>query len=427
MSASESQVMERVTDGSEAGANAFASGSSASTQPDSASSIINDYAADQHAARQVTASQPDQPQSEPSAAPPGTEPQPDQSAAEVAQVDDPVPVPESRIAPLFQLGSLSDEEAFPQAVDVVRSLAVDDPIHYRLLANAVLDVSPTAIRNAVLSRMGVPAEKVQEFMAWTNSGAPELPKPETVLPFEQTVQKIEPGEYGANWVRLADGRELNLDNPDDKDRYEVARFRHDFELKEKTEVARKAAEEAETQRVADEQAAIQAQQDITSRTDTYMAARTSLANSLIDDAVKNLSADESFMGKMFKAFALDQISNNPDILKAGREVKQHVEGGYGFTKGQDGSWQLSGRVADLAKEQDRITRITVNALKDSFNKELLRRNRAELAATSNQPVIPDNAKTVTSAAPQPDNYNPLTDSRASIIDDYRRDIAAMRG
>jgi hypothetical protein len=404
--------------------------------PDSFASIINDVR-EAFAAPPVVAQEPAAPAVEQA---PSAEPAPDQATAAAAPPIEPQPqeqspqeeqlpaAPESRIAPLFQLGSLPSEEALPQAVELVRDMATYDPVHYNLLANAVLQASRAGIQNLVLQDLGVPRDKIAEFTTWVKSGAQALPAPAELPAFEQTVQQLDSTD-GGKWVRLASGVEVDLNTPDGLERYENAKFRYEFEAEKKNAAIQATAAEQQKQAEAAETAALQAQQEIVSRAEFYESAQFAYADSLIKPILDALAPEDKFWGELLEARVDKMLRTHPDLKKVGQEAVQHVREGYGFKKDANGQWQMSGRIADLAVSQSRTIRTQINALKDQFNKELLRRNRAEIAATVTDPVLPPGTRTVQSNAPaQPGlgDLNSLEDIRRVAQEMDRQAQAAIR-
>lgn len=420
---------------------------------DSASSIISDYASEQIAARQE--------QSAPVIEPPPT----DQTAQQAAQTDvqptqevqppaqpevaqeAAIAAPESFLAPIFDLVTANPSEAIPQAVDLMRDFYQRDPLTYKLFANAVLQASPKSAVEFVLRTNGIPQEKVGEFQAWIARGGDKLPEPVEYPVFDATVTKLGAvqgvAEDEANqWVRLASGLELNLADQRDKPHFELERRLYDSDVKDKQQqrADTERQQQEDEQRKQDE--AVQAQQNLTSRVDFYVSDRQEIVDSVLADTINNLGPDDKIRGAMLQSLvtnlvkftdpALSDMYKQIDpptavvldsITTIGDKVAAYVREGAGFEKGPDGKLQMTGRVKELADQQARAIRVAVTAIKDKFNKDIVRLNQAELAATATAPQIPPDARTV-AVQPAREEVSPENDTRASIIEDYRRDLAA---
>lgn len=429
---------------------------------DSVGSIISDYASERHEARQavqadtVAAAQQDATQAvgQQDEAQQATEgQQAGQEAAQVAQTEQPadtVAAPESVFAPIFDLVTLPTEQAVPQAVDMMRQFYQADPLTYKLLASAVLQASPKAATEFVLRANGIPQEKVGEFQSWLARGGDKLPEPVEYPAFGQTVQKLRASdtviEDAENqWVRLPNGLELNLANPRDKSHFELEKRLYDGDVKDKQALradADRQRQEADSRKQAEAEAA---QQDLTSRVDFYYEDRRGIVAPLLADTINNLAPEDKMRGMMLQSLVTNLLERtdpalltmlkqtDPEtaavidsITAIGNKLTPYVREGAGFEKTPDGKWQMVGRAKELADQQARLIRTAVNGIKDRSNKDILRTNRAELAATATAPVIPQGVKEVVSRQPESDAFDPEKDSRASIIDDYRRDMAASR-
>lgn len=413
---------------------------------DSASSIISDYAADQFSARQEQPA----PETPPVAEPPPVEPVQPAEPSLVSPAPDPEPIataPESFLAPIFDLVSVEPEQSLPQAVGLMRDFYNRDPLTYKLFASAVLQASPKSAAEFVLKANGIPQEKVGEFHQWLARGGDKLPELVEHPAFDQTVVKLRASDdidqdAENQWVRLANGVELNLANPRDKSHFELEKRLYDADVKDKVGVRTEAerAQQEEAQRKENE--ALQAQQDYTSRVDFYVSDRQGIVDSLLADTINNLSPDDKIRGVMLQSLvtslvkstdlALSDIYRQIDphtaeafdsITAIGKNMAAYVRDGAGFERAADGKLQMTGRAKELADQQARAIRVAVNGIKDKFNKDILRLNRAELAATATAPQIPQDARTV-EVQPAREEVSSENDTRASIIEDYRRDLAA---
>lgn len=316
------------------------------------------------------------------------------------------PTPESRLAPIFELASLPMSQAVPQAVGVMKDFYSYDPIAYSVFANAVLQASPQSAAKLVLEANGIPKEKVEEFSSWLSRGGDALPDPIEYPAFEKTVVALE-SEEGSQLVRLANGVELDLADPRDKAYFEQEKRLYDWDVKDKV----KAREEAvERQKLTDQQKqdeAAEQRQVLMERADFYTQGRYGVVDEVIEKAVTPLATTDKLRADMFKVYARHYIDNHPEIQKLGQQATPYVQQGHGFEKGLDGQWKMGGRAAELATAQDRIIKRELNTLIDQFNKDILRTNRAEIAATATQPQIPPNARTVEATAPDAPGLNGL--------------------
>ena len=117
---------------------------------------------------------------------------------------------------------------------------------------------------------------------------------------------------------------------------------------------------------------------------------------MIEETVAPLAAEDKLFGDMFRAYVKDHVDNHPDMMAIGTEATPHVLAG-------------DGRVPEFAARQEAVIRKEVNTLKDSFNRAILRLNRAEIAATATAPKLPEGTRTVTAEArPLPGETEPRT-------------------
>lgn len=360
--------------------------------------------------------------------------------------------PESVFAPIFDLVTLPPEQAVPQAVDMMREFYQRDPLTYKLFASAVLQASPKSAAEFVLRANGIPAEKVGEFNSWLARGGDKLPEPVEYPVFDATVVKLDAAkgymdDVANQWVRLANGLELNMADPRDKSHFELEKRLYDGDVKDKVG----ARAEAERTRQADDERkqneAAQAQQDFSARVDYYMEDRRGMINSLLADSMNNLAPDDKMRGAMLQSLVTNLLERTDpalltmfkqidpatataidSITAIGNKVAAYVRDGAGFERGPDGKWQMVGRAKELADQQARLIRTAVNAIKDKFNNDILRTNRAELAATSTEPKIPQTAQPLTSNAPQPPDFNNLNtlDDLLRAGREHDRQMAASR-
>jgi hypothetical protein len=361
--------------------------------------------------------------------------------------------PESVFAPIFDLVTLPPEQAVPQAVDVMRNLHATDPLTYRLLASAVLQASPKTAAEFALKANGIPSEKVLEFSAWLANGGDKLPEPVEFPAFDQTIVKLDAAkgymeDEQNQWVRLASGLELNLADPRDKSHLELEKRLYDADVKDKQD-ARTTAERTRQEEDQRKQAeAQQAQQDFAARVDFYMEDRRSLVNSMLSETINALAPEDKMRGLMLQATVTNLLESQDAGLLAlfkqtdpqtaaalesisalGNKVAAYVREGAGFEKSPDGKWQMVGRAKELAEQQARVIRTAVNAIRDTFNKDILRTNRAELAATSTEPKIPQGVESLTSNAPnQPPDFSNLNtlDDLIRAGREHDRQVAAGR-
>lgn len=399
--------------------------------------------------------QPDAPQSDATPPPVDQVAQPAEQVQSPAQVEsqpEAIAAPESVFAPIFDLVTLPPEQAVPQAVDMMREFYQRDPLTYKLFASAVLQASPKSAAEFVLRANGIPAEKVGEFNSWLARGGDKLPEPVEYPVFDATVVKLDAAkgymdDVANQWVRLANGLELNMADPRDKSHFELEKRLYDGDVKDKVG----ARAEAERTRQADDERkqneAAQAQQDFSARVDYYMEDRRGMINSLLADSMNNLAPDDKMRGAMLQSLVTNLLERTDpalltmfkqidpatataidSITAIGNKVAAYVRDGAGFERGPDGKWQMVGRAKELADQQARLIRTAVNGIKDKFNNDILRTNRAELAATSTEPKIPQTAQPLTSNAPQPPDFNNLNtlDDLLRAGREHDRQMAASR-
>lgn len=318
-----------------------------------------------------------------------------------------IPTPESRLAPLFELTSLPPAEAMPKAVGMMEELYQYDQVAYGILANAVLRASPQSATRLVLEAQGIPAEKVTQFTDWLAKGGDALPEPAEYPAFDSLIQKLESLE-GEERVRLPNGAELDLTDPRDKAYFELEKRLYDGDVKEKVQARQEAVSKQQQEAEQRQQEAQEAQASLVARADHYTNGRYAIADEMVDRAIAALSPEDKFRGEMLKAYARTFIDSHAEITKLGKQAIPYVQQGHGFEKGADGQWRMNGRVKDFADAQDRIIRRELNTLIDRFNKDLLRVNRAELAATATEPKIPEGVKGVEVNSPPVQGLDGLT-------------------
>lgn len=389
-------------------------------------------------------------------------PSPDQTAQQAAQAEQPqqaaeaqpesLAAPESVFAPIFDLVTLPPDQAIPQAVDMMRNFYATDPLTYKLFASAVLQASPKSAAEFVLKANGIPQEKVGEFQQWLARGGDKLPEPVEYPAFEQTVVRLRASQEidqdaENQWVRLANGLELNLADLRDKAHFDLEKRLYDGDVKDKVGARAEAerTQQEETQRKENE--ALQAQQDYTSRVDFYVEDRRGMISSMLADTINNLAPEDKMRGAMLQSLVTNLVERTDPALLAmfkqidpatataidsittiGSKVAAYVKDGAGFERGADGKLQMTGRAKELADQQARAIRVAVNGIKDKFNNDILRLNRAERAATSTEPKIPQDAQPVISNAPQPPDFSKLEtlDDLLAAGREYDRQAAGRR-
>jgi hypothetical protein len=403
-----SQTFERVTDDSVGGILADVQASFGATNQAGAQPTVEPTPAPEQ--QPTPTQQPTDPAVPPTAPleePPATEPEPVAAAAEAKPEPDTalIPSPESRLAPLFELTSLPQAEALPRAIDVITDLHRHDPIAYALFANAVIQASPKVATALALEKSGIAPEKITQFNDWIAKGGDALPEPVAYPAFDTLVQPLESPE-DTQWVRLSNGLELNLLDQRDKAHFELEKRLYDADVRDKV-AARESA--IATQKADDERKqneAMIAHEDFLDRVDFYTAGRYGIIKSTLDPIISKLAPEDKFKGEMLLAYANSHIDNHDEVKRLSQQASPYVKEGHGFKKGQDGKWKMSGRAAEFATQQDRIIKRELNTLVDQFNKDLLRVNRAELAATATEPKIGEAVAALTSNAPQPPSFEP---------------------
>jgi|GEM_PF-4512513 len=354
------------------------------------------------------------PVAEPVAAPPP--PVAPIEPAPVAEPEPVIPAPESRLAPIFELGNTDD--AVRSAAEIINKLRYDDPIAAENLLNGVFFANEKTIQAWTLQRLGITPEKVGEFKEWVESGQ-ALPVANALPPFPVP---------DADGMVVVDGCELNVKMgpdgralyPTDKLAYENARKAYEFDVKEQTR--------ANQERTAQENAKAEQQRQVevfhdecfdgTSK--VFLDERMGVVKSLLEPAIANLAPEDKIFGEMFEAFVEMKVVGSEEMFKVGQQAKEHLvavvadtiarcqRAGYtpAQIKEQCNARLREGRMVDFAAREDKYLREQIQKYKVDFVNQIARRNRAEIAATATAPVIPEGIPQVVVATPPLDNDQP---------------------
>jgi len=337
-----------------------------------------------------------------------------------ASTEPAIPAPESRLAPIFTLGEADDVTV---ARDAVAKLRTEDPIAHDNLMNGVYFANEPFIQQYALERLGIPAAKVQEFKDWVAAGT-ALPTVSTLPPFP---------EPNANGVVVIDGNELDLtvdpatgraNYPGDMLAYSNAKELYAMRTEREAAKAAEAATAQQQQAARDKQTREYHDTCFRDGANVYLDARMEVVKSLVAPAIANLAPEDKVLGDMFEAYIEQKIFSRPDIEKIALDAKEHLVAVTAdvIAQGQRAGWSPTqikdtiaartreGRMINYAADQDRILRREIGVLKDAFLTNILRRNRAELAATATAPVVPATVQPITVATPPLDNSQP-TDYR----------------
>jgi hypothetical protein len=220
---------------------------------------------------------------------------------------------------------------------------------------------------------------------------------------------------GEQYVRLPNGLELNLLDQRDKAHFELEKRLYDADVRDKVAARESAVAQQKAEDERKEIEAYQAQQDLMDRADFYTEGRYDLIKSTLAPTISQLAPEDKLRGEMLEVYARHYIDTHKDVLAVGKQALPYVREGHGFEKGQDGKWKMSGRAAEFATQQDRIIKRELNTLIDQFNKDLLRVNRAELAATATEPKVAEAVAALTSNPPQPPSFEARPDETVQDI------------
>lgn len=352
-----------------------------------------------------------------------------------------VPLPESALAPVFQLGRT--DEALTTSVETFENLRYSDPIAFDNLVHGAFFADEDRITGFVLNRLGIPSDKIEDVITWAQSGQalPSVAVP-TLPPFPVP---------DANQRVVIDGNELDLsvdpitgraNYPGDRLAYDNAKKLYDIDVREQARMAR---EQADAQAVTTQrEAQVRAFHDdcFTDTSNAYLSERTSLIDSLIQPALANLSPEDTIFKDMFKAYVEREIEGSDEMLKIGSQAREHMVAivadtiarcqRANYTPAQIKQACIArikeGRMVNFAADQDRILRQRIATLKDKFITSMTRRNRAEIAATATAPILPPEARTVESIAPPLVNNSQATTLEGILAEarEHDRQEAARR-
>lgn len=350
--------------------------------------------------------------------------------------------PESVLAPLFDLGTPSGE-TFQQATALVQNIQYDDPIAGENLLHGVYYANEAKIQNFALQRLGIPKEKVSEFVTWAKSGA-ALPQPTTPAPFPELVRdpagRLVADEQGQQLITLPSGRTVDVIDELGAEAYDSAKYRYNGEI---TDQQRQAdARIAEQQQREQQEAAFQEfQQDCFYSTQSaYLDDMQTLVTELVTPAIANLSDDDRAFGEDFQAGILAQVVGGKEVGEIGKKANAHLQAVIQDTIARGQLARLSpdqikqacndrlkeGRMVNFAQQQKAIIRREINARKDAFLNRMLRLNKAELKAVGADPKV-DNIPQIESVAPPPRGQGPRSlDALLSEAGEHDRRAAQAR-
>lgn len=382
----------------------------------------------------------------PSVVPPAESPQ--ASEAPTTPLETPVPqeaapsAPESALAPLFDLGAPSGE-TFQQAAALVQNIQYDDPIAGENLLHGVYYANEAKIQNFALQRLGIPKDKVSEFVTWAKSGVP-LPQPATPAPFPELVRdaagRLVADESGQQLITLPSGRTVDVMDELGAEAYDSAKYRHGAEIADQQRQADTRIAEAQ-QREQQVAAFQEFQQDCFYSTQSaYLDDMQTLVTELVTPAIANLSEDDKAFGEDFQAGILASVVGGKEVGEIGKKANAHLEAVIQdtITRGQlaglspDQIKQAcndrlkEGRMVNFAQQQKAIIRREINARKDAFLNRMLRLNKAELKAVGIDPQV-SNIPPIESVAPPPRGQGPRSlDSLLSEAGEHDRRAAQAR-
>lgn len=370
-------------------------------------------------------------------------PPPDIAAAPAAEPEpeSTIPAPESALAPIFQLGHTDD--AVATSIETFEGLRYTDPIAFDNLIHGAFFADEERITGFVLQRQGIPADKIQEFTDYLKSGQ-ALPAASAPPPFPVP---------NAEGLVTIDGNELDLSVdpttgrakfPADRMAYDNAKKLYDIELRDQARTAEERTASEQARQAAAKQVREFHDDCFKEASNTYLTERTSLIDTLIAPALADLAPEDALFGEMFKSHVELAIKNSPEMSRLALSASEHMVAIVADTIQRSQRANLSpaqtkaacvarlkeGRMVNFAAEQDSLLRRQITQLKNDFINATLRRNRAEIAATSTRPVVPENARQVESIAPpliNNDQPQTLQDILAGVRQYDAEEYARQRG
>jgi hypothetical protein len=274
-------------------------------------------------------------------------------------------------------------DAIERTQTALREMHGYDPQVYANIQDAIYANNPQAFHGLAFKSLGVTPEKVTEFVNWVKSGAGELPDyspPPFPVPDPET-----------GYVKLPNGRDLYVTDPDDQERYDNAKFQHEYTVEKQrttheTQQRERAAAAEKTRNEEADRAKLEGERVV-----AYTNKHLEVAGALLDQLKFEVENEEQEHDLIYTIRG--HLTNNEELRKMNEAAMPYVKAG-------------AGRANEYQAESKKLVEKIVRSVVDRWNKSALKTNQLERAAAGTDAVLPAGTKTINAETPPPPNSEP---------------------